>query len=76
MSIHDFRGLKCPIPVLKAYKVIKEEKETSEFLFLTDDVSAPRDFKEFCNNTGYIFVGVTKKKNYSEIKVGNPNPEK
>ena len=27
MRVLDFKGLKCPIPVLKAFKVVKEEKE-------------------------------------------------
>ena len=44
MSTYDFRGLKCPIPVIKAFKLIKEKKEELEFTFLTDDKSAPEDF--------------------------------
>ena len=29
MRVLDFKGLKCPIPVLKAFKVVKGEKEIS-----------------------------------------------
>ena len=76
MSVHDFKGLKCPIPVLKAFKIIKEKKGTIEFTFLTDDLSAPKDFKDFCNNTGLKLLAVNKIKTYHEIKISRSNSEK
>ena len=76
MSTHDFRGLKCPIPVLKAFKVIKEEKPTMLFTFITDDTSAPKDFKDFCTNTGYTLVSINKKNDHHEITIKRPNSEK
>ena len=69
MSINDFRGLKCPIPVLKAFKIIKDEKVNNNFIFLTDDKSAPEDFKDFCKNTGLSLVEIKKYKNYHEIVI-------
>ena len=69
MSIYDFRGLKCPIPVLKAFKIIKDEKENNNFTFLTNDKSAPGDFKDFCKNTGLSLVEIKKYKNYHEIVI-------
>ena len=76
MSIHDFRGLKCPIPVLKAFKVIKEEKPTTQFTFITDDQSAPKDFRDFCINTGFILISISKKNDHHEIVIKRPNSEK
>ena len=76
MSIHDFRGLKCPIPVLKAFKVIKEEKPTMLFTFITDDTSAPKDFKDFCTNTGYILISINKKNDHHEITIKRSSSEK
>ena len=58
MRVLDFKGLKCPIPVLKAFKIVKEEKEINEFTFLTNDTSAPKDFKDFCENTGFIIISI------------------
>ena len=69
MSIIDFRGLKCPIPVLKAFKIIKDEKENNNFIFLTDDKSAPGDFKDFCKNAGLSLVEIKKYKSYHEIVI-------
>ena len=76
MSIHDFRGLKCPIPVLKAFKVIKEEKLTMQFTFITDDISAPKDFKDFCTNTGFILISISKKNDHHAIVIKRPNSGK
>ena len=69
MKTFDYRGLKCPVPVLKAFSVIKKCKDTNLFIFLTDDKSAPKDFKDFCNNTGYNLISVTKEKNYNKIEI-------
>ena len=76
MSIHDFRGLKCPIPVLKAFKIVKEEKDINEFKFLTNDASAPKDFRDFCINTGYILISITKKNDHHEIIIKRSNSGK
>ncbi len=76
MKTFDFRGLKCPIPVLKAYKIIKNEKKEVNFKFLTDDISAPKDFKDFCINTGHTLIEVKNKRNYNEINIAKFNSEK
>ena len=76
MKTFDFKGLKCPIPVLKAYKIIKHEKKQNNFIFLTDDESAPKDFKEFCLNTGYQLEDIVKKKDHHQIIIKKTNSEK
>ena len=67
MTSYDFRGLKCPIPVLKAFKIMKKEKKNNLFIFLTDDVSAPNDFRDFCKNTGNKITQLKKIDTYYEI---------
>ena len=76
MNTYDFRGLRCPIPVLKAFGIIKKEKKQLNFNFLTDDTSAPKDFKDFCTNTGHILVEIKQHKEYHEIKIRKFNSEK
>ena len=76
MRVLDFKGLKCPIPVLKAFKTVKEEKEINEFTFLTDDTSAPKDFRDFCKNTGFILISINKKNDHQEIVIKRPNSGK
>ena len=50
MKIHNFNGLKCPIPVLKAKRVIKSMSKKEEQTFLCDDPASPIDFKHLCDN--------------------------
>jgi tRNA 2-thiouridine synthesizing protein A len=48
----DARGLKCPIPVLKARKLIKELQPGDILEVDATDPGAPKDFAHFCDVTG------------------------
>lgn len=48
----DARGLKCPLPVLKARKALKGMDAGAVLEVLADDPSAPADFRSFCETTG------------------------
>ena len=50
---YDFTGLKCPLPVLKAKRVLKELKEGEKVIFISDDPASPIDFAHFSENEGY-----------------------
>ena len=52
LNRHDYTGLKCPIPVLKAKRVINNINKNEEHIFLCDDPASPIDFKHLCNNEG------------------------
>ena len=69
MKTFDYRGFKCPIPVLKAFKIVKslDKKQNQEISFLCDDKSAPKDFKDFCSNAGLDLISIEKKNNYFVI---------
>ncbi|MDC3091194.1 sulfurtransferase TusA family protein [Rickettsiales bacterium] len=55
-------GLKCPLPVLKTAKKLREMNKDELLEVKTDDSSAERDLKEFCNlNNSKIIT--TKKQN-------------
>jgi len=49
---YDARGLKCPIPVLKARKLIKELSPGDILEVDATDPGAPKDFAHFCDVTG------------------------
>ena len=76
MSIYDYRGLKCPVPVLKAFKIVKENKKTNSFIFLADDKSAPKDFQDFCKNANLNLTEIKKIKKYYKIIIERINFEK
>ena len=69
MKEFSYIGLKCPIPVLKAYKELKNNPNTMEFKFRCDDPSAPNDFKDLCKNTGLNYFIEIEKDGYFIITI-------
>ena len=52
----DVRGLKCPPPVLKARKAIKNVPEGGLLEVLATDPAAMLDFRHYCNQSGHELV--------------------
>ena len=50
----DYRGLKCPLPVLKARRVLSKIEVGSQAEFLADDPASPLDMAHFCESEGHI----------------------
>jgi tRNA 2-thiouridine synthesizing protein A len=55
MSDHvfDARGMKCPLPVLKARKLMRDLPAGDVLEVQATDSGAPGDFKHFCETTGH-----------------------
>ena len=49
----DARGLKCPLPVLKARKAMKTMATGEVLGVLSTDPSSLQDFPAFCETTGH-----------------------
>jgi tRNA 2-thiouridine synthesizing protein A len=49
----DARGLKCPLPVLRARKAMKDVPAGGLLTVAATDPSAPADFENFCETTGH-----------------------
>ncbi len=49
----DVRGLKCPLPVLKARRAMREVPVGEMLTVITSDPRAPDDFVHFCMTTGH-----------------------
>ena len=58
--ILDFTGLKCPLPVLKARRALKEKARGEGVIILADDPAAPLDFDHFCETSGHELRDVTR----------------
>jgi tRNA 2-thiouridine synthesizing protein A len=56
----DTRGLKCPLPVLRARKAIQSVAPGEMLRVLATDPAAVRDFQAFCEATGHELVGHTQ----------------
>ncbi|SCA57678.1 conserved hypothetical protein [Candidatus Terasakiella magnetica] len=49
----DASGMRCPIPVLRATKEIKAMQTGEVLEILATDGQAPRDFRDYCKETGH-----------------------
>ena len=47
------RGMRCPIPVLRAQKEIKAMNSGDTLEIIVTDGQAPRDFRDFCEAAGH-----------------------
>lgn len=54
----DARSLLCPLPVLKARKVLQGMTPGSVLTLLADDPAAVVDVPHFCAEAGHVFEGV------------------
>lgn len=52
----DAKGLKCPLPVLKAGKAMKAMDPGALLVVEATDPSAPEDFQNFCETTGHELI--------------------
>jgi len=51
--VFDYRGLKCPLPVLKARRALSTLRSGQKVQILADDPASPLDMAHFCENEGH-----------------------
>lgn len=56
----DLRGLKCPLPVLKARRAIKMMEQGAVLEVLADDPAALLDFAHFAETGGHCLLSSEK----------------
>ena len=59
-TLLDARGLKCPLPVLRARKAIQGLAPGAVLHILATDPGSVRDFQAFCAATGHALVAQTE----------------
>ncbi len=52
----DARGLKCPLPVMMAAKLLRTLSAGDQLRVLATDPLAPQDFADFCASEGHELV--------------------
>lgn len=52
----DARGLKCPMPILKARKTLNGMQPGQRLEVLATDPGSVRDFEAFCRATGDVLL--------------------
>ena len=53
----DARGLNCPLPILKAKKVLADMQSGETLRVMATDPGSIRDFKAFAKQTGNELLG-------------------
>ncbi len=56
----DVKGLKCPLPILKAKKTLSQLNAGVVLTVLATDAGAPEDFEAFCRHTGHEFISLNE----------------
>ena len=56
----DARGLRCPLPILRAKKAMNDMASGDVLKVIATDPGAPRDFLAFAKQTGNEIVGLTE----------------
>lgn len=65
----DARGLICPLPVLKARKLLKSVPIGEILTILASDPGAPEDFVHFCRTTGNELVAIERQDDCARIVI-------
>jgi len=52
----DARGLRCPLPVLRAARALRDLPQGGCLRVLCDDPAAPAEFAAFCEATGAVLL--------------------
>jgi tRNA 2-thiouridine synthesizing protein A len=55
-KIFDARGMKCPLPVLKARRLLRDMQAGEVLEIQATDPGAPADFTHFCETTGHLLL--------------------
>ena len=65
----DVKGLRCPIPVLRAEKIVKKLNTGDTLEVLTTDPKSIQDFKAFCKVANCLFQSFKKTKGVFTILI-------
>ncbi len=55
-KILDTKGLRCPLPVLRARKAMKDMDRGQVIEIHATDPSSVQDFQAFCETTGHLLL--------------------
>ena len=68
-EVLDYRGLRCPQPVMKAAVKIQTLPPGTTVEVLADCVEFPHQVKEWCDKSGRVFVNLVNKGAYHSATI-------
>lgn len=70
-AVLDVRGLRCPLPVLKAKKRMRDMKKGARLWIETTDPLAAIDIPAFCQSDGHRLVDTEEGEGYQRYLLEN-----
>lgn len=67
------RGLRCPLPVLKARKTLRSVPAGACLEVLATDPASVIDFRHFCDTTQYVLVDSSEADGIFTFRIKNPD---
>jgi tRNA 2-thiouridine synthesizing protein A len=61
-TLLDVQGLTCPLPVLKANKVLRSLHGGARLVVLATDPASVKDFRAYAQETGHVLVAFSEEK--------------
>lgn len=55
-TVLDAKGLSCPLPVLKANRILQNLQKGECLRILATDRNSIKDFQDFCRQTGHALI--------------------
>lgn len=68
----DAKGLRCPMPVLKARKAMKEVPAGGVLTVLATDPGSVTDFEAFCEATGFDLLDSVEEDGVYTFRIRKP----
>jgi len=65
----DTKGMKCPLPVLRASKALKGMASGESLEILATDPMAQRDIKALCEEKGHLFKSCVEEDGVATILI-------
>lgn len=59
-TILDVKELQCPLPILKANRILQHLEQGDSLRILATDRNTIKDFQEFCRKTGHSLVAFSE----------------
>ncbi len=56
----DFKGMACPMPIMKTAMAFKKASSGEEFDIVCDDPGFEPDIRAWCSETGNVLEGIRK----------------
>ena len=66
---YDARGLLCPLPVLRARKLLRDMPPGAVLTITCDDAIAIVDLPNFCREAGHDLLGMTEDNGAQTYKI-------